>query len=816
MGITYSKETDAKWQNNWEIAGLYKFDPKSEKEKLYLLEMFSYPSGAKLHLGHWWNFGLSDIWGRMKRMQGYQVFHPMGFDAFGLPAENYAIQTGVHPKISTETNIETMEKQLRTIGATYDWDYEIKTCEPEYYKWTQWIFLQLYQRGLAYRKEAPVNWCPDCNTVLANEQVINGLCERCGTKVEQKELTQWFFKITEYADELLKGLDSLNWPAKTKSIQRNWIGRSGGTEVKFSVEGFDEIIEVYTTRVETLMGVTYLVIAPEHFLVNKITAPQQQKAVEEYQQRTALLTEIDRTSLTKDKTGEFTGAYGIHPITGEKLPVWISDYVIGTYGTGAVMAVPAHDERDYEFSVKFHLPVIEVIRSAVDTNNIGLPFTESGVLINSGAYTGQNTEAAKELITDKLIAGNKGRRKTNYRLRDWLVSRQRYWGAPIPIIYCEKCGIVPVPEKDLPVELPFDVDFVPGGKSPLALHEDFMHTTCPCCNGPAVRETDTLDTFVCSSWYYLRYIDPHNAERPWDMNKMKQLMSVDKYIGGIEHAAMHLLYARFIYKALRDMGYVEGDEPFLNLVHQGIILGSDGQKMSKSKGNTVSPDEYIEQYGADVFRTYLAFGFSYLEGGPWSDSGIKAVKSFFDKMNRVFESYLETVKSDKGEVDAELDTIRHRTIKAVTEDVERFQFNTAIARLMEFRNAIADYQIKSNRNSVFELDILKDFIRLISPFAPHYSEEIWEMLGGNTSVFNSNWPEYKADKLTSKTVEIVVQINSKNRSRIQIEADTSEELIKINALKLKEIEHEINNRDILKTIYIKGRLINFVVRGKLE
>ncbi|MDF2870663.1 MAG: leucyl-tRNA synthetase [Anaerocolumna sp.] len=816
MGITYSKETDAKWQNNWEMTGLYKFDPESEKEKLYLLEMFSYPSGAKLHLGHWWNFGLSDIWGRMKRMQGYQVFHPMGFDAFGLPAENYAIQTGVHPKITTETNIETMEKQLRTIGATYDWDYEIKTCEPEYYKWTQWIFLQLYQRGLAYRKEAPVNWCPDCNTVLANEQVINGLCERCGTKVEQKELTQWFFKITEYADELLEGLDSLNWPAKTKAIQRNWIGRSGGTEVKFTVEGFDDIIEVYTTRVETLMGVTYLVLAPEHFLVNKITAPQQQKAVEEYQQRTALLTEIDRTSLTKDKTGEFTGAYGIHPITGEKLPVWISDYVIGTYGTGVVMAVPAHDERDYEFAAKFHLPVIEVIRSAVDTNNTGLPFTESGVLINSGAYTGQDSEAAKDLIAEDLITGNKGRRKTNYRLRDWLVSRQRYWGAPIPIIYCEKCGIVPVPEKDLPVELPFDVDFVPGGKSPLALHEDFMHTTCPCCNGPAVRETDTLDTFVCSSWYYLRYIDPHNAERPWDMNKMRQLMSVDKYIGGIEHAAMHLLYARFIYKALRDMGYAEGDEPFLNLVHQGIILGSDGQKMSKSKGNTVSPDEYIEQYGADVFRTYLAFGFSYLEGGPWSDSGIKAVKSFFDKMNRVFEGYLETVKSDKGEVDAELDTIRHRTIKAVTEDVERFQFNTAIARLMEFRNAIADYQMKNKRNSVFELAILKDFIRLISPFAPHYSEEIWEMLGGNTSVFNSNWPEYKADKLTSKTVEIVVQINSKNRSRIQIEADTSEELIKITALKLKEIEHEINNRDILKTIYIKGRLINFVVSGKID
>lgn len=812
MSITYSKQTDAKWQKNWESTGLYKFDPESKKQKLYLLEMFSYPSGAKLHIGHWWNFGLSDIWGRMKRMQGYRVFHPMGFDAFGLPAENYALQTGVHPKISTEANILNMEKQLRTIGATYDWDYEIKTCAPEYYKWTQWIFLQLYKRGLAYRKEAPVNWCPDCNTVLANEQVFNGSCERCSSKVEQKELTQWFFKITDYAEELLEGLDTLNWPAKTKAIQRNWIGKSCGTDVKFSVEGFDTIIEVYTTRVDTLMGVTYLVLAPEHPLVNIITTPQQKKAVEEYQQRTAFLTEIDRTSLTKEKTGEFTGTFCIHPISGEKLPVWISDYVLGSYGTGAVMAVPAHDERDYGFAVKYQLPVLEVIKSVDETYNTLLPFTDKGVLINSGVYTGLGSEAAKAVIAEKLIAINKGRNKINYRLRDWLVSRQRYWGAPIPIIYCEKCGIVPVPENELPVELPFDVDFVPGGKSPLARHEEFMHTTCPCCKGPGVRETDTLDTFVCSSWYYLRYIDPHNVQHPWDMRKMKQLMSVDKYIGGIEHAAMHLLYARFIYKALRDLGYTEGDEPFLNLVHQGIILGSDGQKMSKSKGNTVSPDEYIEQYGADVFRTYLAFGFSYLEGGPWSDSGIKSVKSFFDKMNRIFERYLETDNSDKGESAPVLDTIRHRTIKAVTEDVERFQFNTAIARLMEFRNAIAEYQMKDDRNTVFELDILKDYIRLISPFAPHYSEEIWEMLGNDTSIFDSSWPEYKEDKLTSKTIEIVIQVNSKNRCRIQIETDVSEETMKEIALKREEIAKEIYNKTILKTIYVKGKLINFVVR----
>ncbi|WOO37122.1 leucine--tRNA ligase [Anaerocolumna sp. AGMB13020] len=812
MGITYSKKTDAKWQNNWESTGLYKFYPESKKQKLYLLEMFSYPSGAKLHLGHWWNFGLSDIWGRMKRMQGYNVFHPMGFDAFGLPAENYALQTGVHPKISTETNIVTMEKQLRTIGATYDWDYEIKTCEPEYYKWTQWIFLQLYKRGLAYRKEAPVNWCPDCNTVLANEQVINGSCERCSSKVEQKELTQWFFKITDYAEELLEGLNTLNWPAKTKAIQRNWIGRSCGTDVKFSIEGFDTMIEVYTTRVETLMGVTYLVLAPEHPLVNIITTPQQKTAVEEYQQRTAFLTEIDRTSLTKEKTGEFTGAFCIHPISGEKLPVWISDYVLGSYGTGAVMAVPAHDERDYGFAIKYQLPVLEVIKSMDETYTTLLPFTDKGVLINSGVYNGLGSEAAKAVIAEKLIAINKGSNKINYRLRDWLVSRQRYWGAPIPIIYCEKCGIVPVPENELPVELPFDVDFVPGGKSPLARHEEFMHTTCPCCKGPGVRETDTLDTFVCSSWYYLRYIDPHNVQHPWDMRKMKQLMSVDKYIGGIEHAAMHLLYARFIYKALRDLGYTQGDEPFLNLVHQGIILGSDGQKMSKSKGNTISPDEYIEQYGADVFRTYLAFGFSYLEGGPWSDSGIKAVKSFFDKMNRIFERYLETANSDKGESEPALDTIRHRTIKAVTEDVEKFQFNTAIARLMEFRNAIAEYQMKDGRNTVFELDILRDYVRLLAPFAPHYSEEIWEMLGNETSIFDSSWPKYKEDKLTSNTVEIVIQINSKNRCRIQIETDVTEEKMKNIALKREEIVKEIYNKTILKTIYIKGKLINFVVR----
>ena len=580
MSFEYDKSFDEKWNQKWEENNTYKFDKNSDKEKIYLLEMFSYPSGSKLHLGHWWNYSLPDSWGRMKRMQGYNVFHPMGFDAFGLPAENYAIKTGIHPKDSTEANIKTMEQQLRGIGATYDWDYEIKTCEPDYYKWTQWIFLQLYHKGLAYRKEAPVNWCPNCKTVLANEQASGGVCERCGSEVEQKPMTQWFLKITEYADELIEGLDKIDWPEKTKTIQRNWIGKSKGAEITFDVVGRDEQITVFTTRPDTLNGLSYVVLAPENKLVDVLVTEDNKAAVKEYQRQAALLTEIDRQSTVKEKTGVPTGAYAINPLNGEEVPIWVSDYVIASYGTGAVMAVPGHDDRDYEFATKFGLPIKQVITANKDELS-ELPYCEkNGYLVNSGKYTGMTVAQAADAIVSDLQEMSHGASKINYRLRDWLVSRQRYWGAPIPVIYCEKCGTVPVPEKDLPVELPYNVQFKPDGKSPLAYCDEFVNTTCPCCGGSAKRETDTLDTFVCSSWFQFRYTDPKNAKEPWIKDIAMKIAPVDKYVGGIEHAAMHLMYARFVYKALRDMGYVDGDEPYMSLIHQGTILGADGQKMS--------------------------------------------------------------------------------------------------------------------------------------------------------------------------------------------------------------------------------------------
>ena len=637
--MSYSTEIDKKWQRRWEETGLYKFDRENLDKKLYCLEMFSYPSGANLHVGHWYNFGLTDSWARMKRLQGYNVFHPMGFDAFGLPAENYAIKTGIHPKDSTYRNIETMEKQLKDMGATYDWDYEIITCDPEYYRWTQWIFLQLYKNGLAYRKKAPVNWCPSCKTVLANEQVVDGTCERCHNEVTKRDLTQWFFKITEYAQELLDFIPSLDWPEKTKKIQTNWIGRSEGAEVEFSVDGSDITFKVFTTRADTLYGVTYVVLAPESEITDLVTTEEYRQQVEEYKQFAKKQTEIERMSTVKEKTGVFTGGYAINPVNNEKIPIWISDYVLAGYGTGCVMAVPAHDERDFEFAQKFNLPIRRVI-SGRDGMPDELPFIEDGILVDSMEFSGMTSEQARDEIVKKLEKEGKGEKKVNYRLRDWLVSRQRYWGAPIPIVYCEGCGTVPVPEEQLPVELPYDVEFTPDGESPLAKCESYINTVCPKCGKPAKRDPDTLDTFVCSSWYFLRYPDNRNDNEPFNREWINRLLPVDKYVGGAEHASMHLLYARFFTKALRDMGYLDFDEPFLSLVHQGTILGPDGARMSKSRGNTISPDEYIEEYGSDVFRLYLAFGFAYTEGGPWSDEGIKAISRFVNRVERLVESFL--------------------------------------------------------------------------------------------------------------------------------------------------------------------------------
>ena len=813
----YNTTIDKKWQDKWAETELYKFDPNSDKEKLYVLEMFSYPSGSQLHAGHWFNYGPVDSWARLKRMQGYNVFQPMGFDAFGLPAENFAIKTGIHPKDSTFTNIANMEKQLKAMGAMFNWENEVITCSEDYYKWTQWLFLELYKNNLAYRKKAPVNWCPSCQTVLANEQVVDGACERCGTEVTKKDLTQWFFKITSYADELLEKLDGLDWPEKTVAMQKNWIGKSTGAEVTFKVKDSDLSFNVFTTRADTLYGVSYVVLAPENPLVDKLTTAEQKEAVENYKEEAKKQSDIERQSISREKTGVFSGAYAINPINGKEVPIWIGDYVLATYGTGAVMAVPAHDERDFAFAEKFNLPINRVIEP-MNGEEVALPFGEHGKLINSEEFNGLTTAEAKVKIIEKLAEKNLGTQKVNYRLRDWLVSRQRYWGAPIPVIYCDDCGTVPVPEKDLPVQLPYNVEFTPDGKSPLAKCEEFVNTTCPCCGKPAKRETDTLDTFVCSSWYYLRYPDNKNSEKAFDKEKINELLPVDKYVGGPEHACMHLLYARFITKALRDIGYLNFDEPFKSLTHQGLILGPDGLKMSKSKGNTISPDDYIKEYGADVFRMYLMFGFGYVEGGAWSDDGIKSVHKFVERIERALDTAREAIAKGKNnkttidKVEKELNFWRHNTIKSVTKDAEILQFNTAIARMMEFVNALTKYTKEAQMNLEFLKDVLDDYVRLLAPFAPHFSEEQWSLLGNTYSVFNEEWPKYDEKALVKDEVEIAIQINGKVKHKIVISSGLSDDEIKATTLEDEKVKELTEGKTIVKVIVIKGRLVNIVVK----
>ena len=803
------KTIEKKWQKRWADSKLYSFNKDNISKKHYVLEMFSYPSGAKLHAGHWFNYGPADSYARFMRMQGYEVFQPMGFDAFGLPAENYAIKTGIHPEESTLKNIETMEKQLKAIGATYDWDYEIKTCLPDYYKWTQWLFLQLYKHGLAYRKEAPVNWCPSCNTVLANEQVKEGECERCHTPVIRKNLTQWFFKITDYSEELLSGLDKLDWPEKTKLMQKNWIGKSFGSEVDFETQS-GEKFTVFTTRVDTIYGVSYVVLAPEHPLVDKITTPEQKKAVEDYKYECSKASEIDRLSTTREKSGSFTGAYAINPVNGKKVPILIADYVLASYGTGAVMGVPAHDERDFAFAKKYNLPITRVIKGEKGQND-ELPFCDYGVLTASEEFDGMSSKEAIKAITAKLEKQSKGRLKTNYRLRDWLVSRQRYWGAPIPVIHCPHCGIVPVPEKDLPVTLPHDVDFTPDGKSPLLKCEEFMNVTCPVCGKPARRDPDTLDTFVCSSWYYLRYPDNKNDKAPFDSELINKMLPVDKYIGGAEHACMHLLYARFITKALRDMGYLNFDEPFLSLVHQGTILGPDGNKMSKSRGNVVSPDDCIQKYGSDVFRLYLMFCFSYTEGGPWNDSGLDGVQRFMDRVERLVDSVKDKKLSDSpfAKDEKELNYVRNFTVKSMTADMKNFSFNTAVARLMEFVNAIYTYFNKTQNPNKLLYDCVKDVVLLIAPLTPHFAEELNERMGSTESVFNMRYPVCDEKALVKDEVEIAVQINSKIKGKTTVSTAASDE--EVAAAAKEAVIEALGDATIKKTIVIKGRLVNFIV-----
>ena len=820
----YSEQTDRKWQQRWDESGIYRFNPERADKKLYCLEMFSYPSAATLHIGHWWNYGMTDCWTRMHRMQDYEVFHPVGFDAFGLPAENYAIRTGIHPQDSTLGNIATMQQQLRRIGATFDWSYELSTCDPEYYRWTQWLFLKLYEKGLAYRKEAPVNWCPSCQTVLANEQVHDGNCERCGSVVTRRNLTQWFFRITAYAEELVNAIDGLDWPEKTKAMQKNWIGRSEGAFIEFALEQHDGSIRVFTTRADTLYGATYVVLAPEHALVDVVTTPEQKEAIQDYQKLTSAQSELDRLTSAKEKTGVFTGAYAIHPLTGARLPIWIADYVLASYGTGSVMAVPGHDTRDFDFATIYNLPIPCVIVPS-DGGEAELPYTDDGILVNSAEFDGQTSEAARAGIVACLH--EHGERAITYRLRDWLISRQRYWGAPIPIIHCPHCGEVPVPEDQLPVELPYDVEFTPDGKSPLAKSDAFMHTTCPRCGADALRDPDTLDTFVDSSWYFLRFPCSHYENQAFDTEWVNRMLPVDKYVGGPEHACMHLLYARFIVKALRDMGYLSFDEPFTSLFHQGIILGADGQKMSKSKNNSVSPDGYVQKYGSDVLRLYMGFGFSYAEGGPWDtytpdtpeekrDSGIKSQARFVERIERWIDRIIALgTKSIPENTDGikVLNQARHAAIRAVTRDLPEYQFNTSIAQIMTLMNALNRYdQDIAAKNPAFLHEVTEDMLRLLAPMAPHLCEELWEQLGHKTSIHNETWPTWDEAALILDETEYAVQINGKIRAKFTIASDASDDDVQNMALSQAAIANELEGKQISKIVVVQRRLVNIVAR----
>ena len=807
------KSVERKWQAKWEKSKQNSFNKKNVDKKWYVLEMFSYPSGAKLHVGHWYNYGPTDSYARFKKLQGYEVFQPIGFDAFGLPAENYAIKTGIHPKDSTEKNIATMEQQLHDIGAMFDWSAEVKTCDEEYYRWTQWLFLQLYKKGLAYRKEALVNWCPSCETVLANEQVVDGKCERCGEAVVRKDMTQWFLKITDYAEELLDGLSTLDWPEKTKLMQKNWIGKSTGCEVNFECETGDTVT-VFTTRPDTLFGVDYVVLAPEHPLVKKLKEAHPERAadIDAYVAYAAAANDIDRLSTAREKTGTFSGAYVTHPLTGKKLPVYLADYVLYSYGTGAVMAVAAHDERDYAFAKKYNLPVTQVIQKK--GGETVLPFCEDGILVNSGEFDGLSGDEARDAIAAYLNKTGKGGKKVNYRLRDWSVSRQRYWGAPIPMIHCEKCGVVPVPEKDLRVKLPYDVEFRPTGKSPLAANEKFMNCTCPNCGGKAKRDPDTLDTFVCSSWYYLRYPDAHNEKQPFSKEIVDKMLPVDVYVGGAEHACMHLLYARFITKALRDMGYLRFDEPFRRLVHQGVILGPDGNRMSKSKGNVVSPDAYVEEYGSDVFRLYLMFGFSYTEGGPWNDDGIKSIARFLDRVERLVKKAAESEDGKSGEKTAaekELDYAKNYAAKNITRDMEAFSFNTSVARLMEYVNALQKYETAATYDAKFFKACVNDFIVMLAPFTPHFAEELWEMTGHKTSVFDERYPVADESALVRDETEYAVQINSKIKAKMMIAKNLTNEEIQSAVCADPQIAPLLEGKTVKKCIVVPNRLVNLIV-----
>jgi len=806
---------EKKWKKNWEDQHLHETDISRTEKNLYCLVMFIYPSGDRLHIGHWYNYGPTDSWARFKKMQGYNVLEPIGYDAFGLPAENYAIKKGVHPAVSTAANIKAIRSQLKEMGAMYDWSKEINTSSPEYYKWTQWLFLLLYKNGLAYKKKAPVNWCPSCVTVLANEQVVDGHCERCEAEVIRKDLEQWFFRITDFADDLLEGLNRIDWPEKTTTMQKNWIGRSVGAEVIFDLIGKDKKIDVFTTRPDTLWGVTYMVLAPEHPLVDELTLPEFKTAVEAYKKQARKESEIDRTSTDKEKTGVFTGSYCTNPVNGEKIPVWISDYVLVTYGSGAVMAVPAHDERDFAFAAKFNLPIREVISPDGSSHTpLQAAFTEPGIMIDSGEFSGEESSAGIQKVISFLDKNKQGGAKVNYKLRDWLISRQRYWGAPIPVVNCSECGIVPIPEDQLPIELPEEVEFKRGGKSPLTTNAAWMNTTCPECGGPALREVDTMDTFVCSSWYYLRYLTPDLKDKPFDRSIVDNWLPVDQYVGGAEHAVMHLMYARFITKVLHRLNLISFDEPFKRLVHQGVIT-NNGAKMSKSKGNVINPDPIIEKYGSDVFRMYMMFMGSYTEGGDWDDNGLQGMSRFVNRVWRIAEQIRnnppcgnETAETKK------MERQRHYAVKHATRDIERFQFNTSISRIMELVNEMYHYtqNVKpEQQNTEILHDTLETLIKLIAPFAPHLGEELWQLSGNDQSIFLAAWPVWQEEKLKSEAVTIVVQINGKLRAKLDMNINTPDEIVRKAALDHDNVKQHIEGKNIRKIIIVKNKLVSIVV-----
>ena len=812
------EEIELKWQKFWDEKKVYKTDLTITEKKLYCLVMFIYPSAAKMHIGHWYNYGPTDSYARFEKLKGFNVFEPIGYDAFGLPAENYAIKTGVHPKNSTLQNINDIRLMVKRMGGMYDWDAELMTCDPEYYKWNQWLFLQLYKKGLAYRKNAPVNWSPSCQTVLAREQVLNdGTCERCGTTVEQKNLTQWFFKITNYAEELLDGLNKIDWPEKTKLMQTNWIGKSIGAEVNFKIDGSDEQIKIFTTRPDTLFGATYMVLAPEHPLVGKLTTKEFKEKVEAYKDSIKSMTEIDRTSTVKEKTGVQTGAFAINPVNGKKIQIWIADYVLMTYGTGAIMAVPGQDERDWEFAKKFDLPIIRTVQPTKDFD--GEAFLDDGPAINSDFLNGLYVDDAKEKIIKWLEEKKIGKSTINYRLRDWLISRQRYWGTPIPIIHCEKCGEVPVPEDQLPVVLPYDVNFKPEGGSPLAGKEEFVHVKCPKCNGNAKRDVDTMDTYVDSSWYYLRYLNPKYDKGMFDPDLAKAWTPVDTYVGGAEHAVMHLLYARFIHKFLRDIGLVNSDEPFQKLIHQGTIT-NQGAKMSKSKDNVVDPNVLLNQYGSDVFRMYLMFMGPYELGGDWSDKGIVGVDRFVQRTYAMFESHKNLAKDSSSKEKYDLNDLNdneknvyrktNHTLEKIGIEIVHFHFNNAVASLMELLNELKN--LNECRKDL-QTYTLERFAIMVSALAPHLGEECWQLLGKEKSVFEKpTWFDVDKYALVKDTVNMAIQVNGKLRATIEIPLNADQVVSGSIARADERVIKFIQDKEIVKEIFVLNKIYNFVVK----